>query len=176
MTMYGSAPALEETPHTTETPYTSETNTTTTVSDALRRRAQSVSNDNSIDPRWRAIIRYALEINDPWLADLVRRADAGEPIIDSIAFSLEPETLDDDPLEDKIGPLAGIICGTGNEAAAALFVLMGTLENSTHPKLLANAAKHFAFTHCAESNLFGMVDAQIAVVEGELLAGNMRIS
>jgi hypothetical protein len=184
MTMHGSASALEETPHATETPYTSETSTDTTtpvstistISDALRRRAQSVINDNSIDPRWRGIISYALEINDPWLADLVRRADAGEPIIDSVDFSLEPETLEDDPSEDKIGLFAGIICGTGDEAAAALFVLMGTLENSTHPKLLANAAKHFAFTHCAESNLFGMVDAQIAVVGGELLAGNMRIS
>jgi hypothetical protein len=49
---------------------------------------------------------------------------------------------------------------------------MGTLENSTHPKLLANTAKHFAFTRCGELNLFGMVDAQIAVVEGELLEGD----
>ena len=196
MTMHGSATALEETPHAsstqtprpsntqttqpssaeaphaTATPYASgtNTNTTTTISDALRRRARSVINDNSIDPRWRGIIRYALETNDPWLADLVRRADAGEPIIDSIDFSVEPETLERDSSEDKIGPLAGIICGSGDEAAAALFVLMGTLENSTQPKLLANAAKHFAFTHCAESNLFGIVDAQIAVVESELLA------
>jgi hypothetical protein len=119
-----------------------------------------------------------LEINDPWLADLVRRADAGETIIDSIDFSLEPETVEKDSSEDKIEQLAEIICGTGNrnEAAAALFVLMGTLENSTHPKLLANAAKHFAFTRCAESNLFGIVDAQIAVIEGELLAGNTLTS
>jgi hypothetical protein len=175
MTMHGSASALEETPHTTETPYTSETNTTTATSDALRRRARSAINDNSIDPRWRTVIRYALEINDPWLADIVRRADAGEPIVDSIDFSMAPETLDDAG-EDKIGPLAGIICGAGDKAAAALFVLMGTLENSAHPKLLANAAKHLALTHCSESNLFGVVDAQIAVIEGELLAGNMRMS
>jgi hypothetical protein len=47
---------------------------------------------------------------------------------------------------------------------------MGTLENSTHPKLLANAAKHYAFTHCGESNLYGIVDTQVAVVEAELLA------
>ena len=194
MTMHGSALALE-TPHASEThaseihtsetyasetyaneTHATETNTTTTISDALRRRAHSVINDNSIDPRWRGIVHYALEINDPWLADLVRRADAGEPIIDSVDFSLEPETLEDDSSEDKIGPLAGIICGTGNEAAAALFVLMGTLENSTHPKLLVNAAKHFAFTHCAEANLFGIVDAQIAVVESELLASHTLMS
>lgn len=30
--------------------------------------------------------------------------------------------------------------------------------------------KHFAFTRCGEFNVYGMVDAQIAVVEGELLA------
>ena len=168
MTTHVSATALPETPHA------SETSTTTAISDALRRRAHAVINDNSIDPRWRAIIPYGLEINDPWLADLVRRADAGETIIDSIDFSLEPETLEEDSAEDKIERLAEIICGTGNpnDEAAALFVLMGTLENSTHPKLLANAAKHFAFTRCADLNLFGIVDAQIAVVEGELLAGN----
>ena len=156
MTTHGSATALEETPH---------------VSDALRRRAQAVINDTSIDPEWRAIIRYAFEINDPWLADLVRRADAGEKIIDTTELSPTIETNhEDDSSEEKIEALAEIICRAGDEAAAALFVLIGTLENSTHPKLLANAAKHFAFTRCAELNLFGMVDAQIAVVEGELLS------
>jgi hypothetical protein len=49
-------------------------------------------------------------------------------------------------------------------------VLMGTVENSTHPKLLVNTAKHFAFTRCGEANLYGMVGAQIATIEGELLA------
>jgi hypothetical protein len=182
--MHGSATALEETlhassaetSHATETGTTTTVNTTTSISDALRRRAQSVINDISIDPRWRGIIRYALEIDDPWLADIVRRADAGEAIVDTIDFSLEPETLEDESLEDKVEPLTEIICRTGDDAAAALLVLMGTLENSTHPKLLANAAKHFAFTRCAESNLFGMVDSQIAVIEGELLAGNALIS
>src|SRR6185295_19481557 len=103
MTTHGSATALQETPHASETLSASETNTTTsttttstitTIGDALRRRAHSVINDNSIDPRWRAVIRYGLEINDPWLADLVRRADAGEPIIDTVEFTLEPETLE----------------------------------------------------------------------------------
>jgi hypothetical protein len=165
MTTHSSAIALEETPHETET-------TTITISDALIRRAQTVINDRSIDPQWRAIVRYALETTDPWLADLVRRADTGETIIDTVDFSLEPGTNSDDSSEEKIEALAEIICRAGDEAAAALFVLMGTLENSTHPKLVANTAKHFAFTRCGELNLYGMVDAQIAVVEGELLAGN----
>ena len=85
MTTHVSAIALEETPHVTET-------TTISISDALRRRAELLINDRSIDPQWRTIIRYALEINDPWLADLVRRAEAGEKIIDTVDFSLEPET------------------------------------------------------------------------------------
>ena len=51
-------------------------------------------------------------------------------------------------------------------------MLMATIENATHPKVLANTAKHLAFTRCGELNLYGMVDAQIAVLEGELLAGN----
>jgi hypothetical protein len=163
MTQNSSATALEHAPHDTET-------TETTISDALRRRAQSVINDCSIDPQWRAIVRYGFETNDPWLADLVRRADAGEKIIDATEFSLAPEANDeDDSSEEKIEALAEIICLANDEVAAALFVLMGTLENSTHPKLLANVAKHFAFIVCSRSNLYGIVDAQIAVVEGELL-------
>jgi len=165
MTMHGSATALEQSPHETET------FTTTTISDALRRRAQSLTNDTSIDPEWRAIVRYALEINDPWLPDLVRRADAGERIVDTTDLSPTTETNDEnDSSEEKIRALAEIICRAGDESAAALFVLMGTLENSTHPKLLANTAKHYAFTRCSELNLFGVVDAQVAIIEGELLA------
>jgi hypothetical protein len=41
---------------------------------------------------------------------------------------------------------ADMICRGGDEPAAALLVLMGMLENSTHPKVIANTAKHFAFT------------------------------
>ena len=163
MTTHSSATVREETPHLTETV------STITISDALKRRAQSVINDRSVDPRWRAVIRYGLETNDPWLADLVRRADAGERIIDTIDFSPTTESNEDDPNEEKIEALAEIICHAGDQSAAALFVLMGTLENSTHPKRLANVLKHFAFTVCGKSNLYGIVDAQIAVVEDELL-------
>ena len=119
--------------------------------------------------------RYALEINDPLLPDLVRRADAGEQIIDTTEFSLVQET-DDDSNKEKIEALAEIICRAGEEAAAALFVLMGALENSAHPKLLANIAKHFAFKRCAELNLYGMVDAQLPLVEDELLADSSLVS
>ena len=134
---------------------------------ALTRRAQAVLNDRSIDPQTRAIIRYGLETNDPWLAELVKRADAGESIVDTLDCL---QTTEDESGEEKIQALAEIICRANDEAAAALLVLMGTLENSMHPKALANTAKHFAFTRCGDANLFGMVDAQIATIEGELLA------
>jgi len=134
---------------------------------ALKRRAQAVLNDRSIDAQSRAIIRYALEINDPWLARLVRQADAGESIVDT----LDSQASEDDPSE-KIEALAEMICRAGDEPqtkSAALLVLMATLENSTHPKALANTAKHLALTHCGELNTYGIVDAQVAAVERELL-------
>ena len=169
MSTHVSASAQEETPHETQT-------VQITISDALRRRAHAVINGSSIDPQWRNIVRYALEINDPLLPDLVRRADAGEKIIDTTVFSETSEDHEDDPHEEKIEALAEIICRAGDEAAAGMFVLMGTFENSPHPKLLANQVKHFAFTRCGELNLYGMVDAQLPLVEGELLADSSPVS
>lgn len=72
-----------------ETPHGNQTTRTNTIMNALKRRAQAVLNDKSIDPQERAVIRYALEINDPWLAKLVRCAEAGERI-DKIDFSRLP--------------------------------------------------------------------------------------
>ena len=157
MTTHTSA-TVRETPH---------------VNQALKRRAQSVLNDRSIDPQTRAIIRYGLETNDPWLAELVRRADAGENNLDTIDFSQTPATSEDDASEERIEALAEMICRADDEPGtkwAALLVLMATLENAAHPKALANTAKHIAFTRCGELNVYGMVEAQIAALEGELLA------
>lgn len=89
MSTHGSATALEETPHETET-------SQMTISDAVRDRALSVINDRRTDPQWRSIIRYGLETNDPWLADIVRRAGAGEKIIGAVDFTLEPDANEDD--------------------------------------------------------------------------------
>ena len=66
-----------------------------------------------------------------------------------------------------------MICRVSDESAGALLVLMATLEDSTHPKALANAAKHLAFTRCGELNLYGMVEVQIATVESELFASTV---
>ena len=166
MASHSSATARQQSPHVTKP---SRTNT---IMNALTRRAQAVLNDQSIDPQSRAIIRYAMEINDPWLARLVRRADAGETLFDSTDFSPPPETNEDEACKEKIAALAEKICRAGDEPEAksgALLVLMSTLENAPHPKALANELKHFAFTRCGELNVFGMIDAQIPVVESELL-------
>ena len=90
MTIDSSATAREHTPHA------DRTTRTATIIDALKRRAHTVLSDRSIDPESRAIIRYALETNDPWLAKLVRRAEAGEDIVNSlhtIEDSDDDETL-----------------------------------------------------------------------------------
>jgi len=163
MADHSSASVRERTPHS------NRVTRTKTIMNALTRRAQVVLNDNSVDPQSRAIIRYAMERNDPWLARLVRRADAGE-----LDFEEPPDIYDDDCDEEKIETLTEMICRAGDEPetrAAALLVLMATLENSAHPKALANAAKHLAFTRCGEFNLYGMIDAQITIVEDKLLAG-----
>jgi hypothetical protein len=157
-----------------ENPHVNQSSKTNTIVDALKRRAQSVLNDISIDPQSRAIIRYALETNDPWLADLVRRADEGETVVDS-AGHLNTSGTD----EEKIAALTEMICRAGDEPgtkSAALLVLMSTLENATHPKALANLAKHFAFIRCSELNLNGMVETQIAVLESDLLTNNSLVS
>ena len=166
MTTHSSAHSREETPHATNS------TTNNTISDALRRRAQSLINDRTIDAAGRIFIRYALEINDaPGILELVRRADAGEPIIDDSHLLEVSEELS---IDEKLDRLGEIICQSGDQPetrAAALLVLMSTLETSTDPKVLANHVKHLAFTRCAELNCYGMVDAQIATIESELLAG-----
>ena len=116
-----------------------------------------------------------METHDPWLAELVRRADAGE----TIDFSGTPVNDEDDASEEKVETLAEMICRAGDEPetkSAALLVLMAMLENATHPKALANTAKHLAFAYCSELNVCGMVDAQVAVLERELFAGNAPVS
>jgi len=114
-----------------------------------------------------------MEINDPWLAELVRRADAGEPVFETVDFSQTPDTLEQDVSDKRVRALADIICRDGDEPerkSAALLVLMSSIEDSMYPRSLANTAKQLAFARCGELNLFGMVEAQVATVEHELLA------
>jgi hypothetical protein len=136
---------------------------------SLRQRAQAVLNDTSIDPQDRAIIRYALETHDPWLARFVRQAEAGEEVVDNLR---ELGTNEDDPSNEKIAALAERIYRRGDEPAiksAALVVLMSAIENAAHPRAVANTAKHAAFTCCSELNFCGLIESQIAVFESEIL-------
>ena len=152
MSNLNSASLRDETPHSTNA-------STATLSDALKRRAQAIINDRLTDAPTRALIRYGLEINDPSLPELIRCIDNGESILDHVYVASS---------EEKIEALTDLICRAGDEPSAALLVLLATLENSTHPKALANAAKHLAYTRCGELNLHGMVDAQIAMLEDKL--------
>lgn len=98
----------------------------------------------------------------------------GESVVDSAGFQ-NPFCTD----EEKIAALAEMICRAGDEAgtkSAALLVLMSTLENAMHPKALANLTKHLAFARCAQLNFNGMIEAQVAILESELIADNMRVS
>src|SRR5215213_9152977 len=124
MVTHSSATARQQTSHV------NRTTRTATIMNALKQRAQAVLNNQSLDDQSRAILRHALETNDPWLAELVRRA---------------PDADEDDSSRGKIEALAEIICQAGAQSTAALFVLMGMLQNSTDAKALANTAKHFAF-------------------------------
>src|ERR1044072_5470735 len=129
MTTHTSANAHEETPHETEPPRTPK------YSNAVRRRAMTHIRDRLLDDESLARIRYGLEINDPQLAELVRRADAGERNLSTLDFSDMPDTTYEyDPTEEKIEALAEIICRGGDDCVAALLVLTGAIENSEEPK------------------------------------------
>ena len=50
----------------------------------LKRRARKLTTDSRVDPRTRSLIRYGLEIKDPYLEQIVNRVEAGEMSIDHI--------------------------------------------------------------------------------------------
>jgi hypothetical protein len=50
----------------------------------LKRRARKLATDSRVDPRTRSLIRYGLEIKDPYLEQVVNRVEAGEMRIDHI--------------------------------------------------------------------------------------------
>ncbi|HET6979065.1 MAG TPA: hypothetical protein VFI24_22215 [Pyrinomonadaceae bacterium] len=163
MAGYSSASTREHTPRII--------NNQTQTNDALRRRAESVIQDKSIDADSRAIIRYALEINDPMLGDIVQWADDGENIVDNLAAQDAPQ---DDPPERKVEALAEMICHGDDPGlrAAALLVLMASVETADDPRSLAKTAKQRAFTQCSELNVYNMVDAQVEMLDRELFTHN----
>jgi hypothetical protein len=83
---------------------------------------------------------------------------------------------DDASPREKIEALAEMICGAGDQSAAALFVFMATIQHSSDPAALAHSMKHVSFTRCGELNVYGMVDAHIATIERELFASNTVVN
>jgi hypothetical protein len=80
-----------------------------------RTNSQKRKRGRSIDAQRRALIHYALAINHPWLAGLVRCIDAGQPV-GGMDFSQEPPATNDDVSDvDRIEALAEMICRGGDE-------------------------------------------------------------
>jgi hypothetical protein len=51
---------------------------------SLKRRARLLITNSSIPRQTRSLIRYALEIKDPHLAQVVRRVEGGEMVIERL--------------------------------------------------------------------------------------------
>ena len=51
---------------------------------SLKRRARLLITKGSIPTQTRSLIRYALEMKDPYLGQLVRRVESGEMTIDHV--------------------------------------------------------------------------------------------
>ena len=81
MTTHSNARERQQKSLVNNTSTTERSTTKTSISNSLKRRARSLTRDQSTDPGGRALIRYALLTSDPWLPELVRRANATEPIV-----------------------------------------------------------------------------------------------
>jgi len=62
-------------------PHATNSTTNKRISDAVRRRAQLLIENKSIDDCARGFIQYTLENEDPYLTKLVQRVAAGESIL-----------------------------------------------------------------------------------------------
>jgi hypothetical protein len=63
------------------TPHANNSISNKPFSESVRRRAQSLIENTTIDDCARAFIQYTLENDDPYLTKLVRRVAAGESIL-----------------------------------------------------------------------------------------------
>jgi len=79
-----SASKRKGTPHTVKSTSQKALQPEQTITRALKRRARALIKDRSVDPQSRAVIRYGLAIDDPWLPELVRRAEAGQSVRETI--------------------------------------------------------------------------------------------
>ena len=67
--------------HSSATPREAKSHT---IDASLKRRARSLITNSSIPGKTRSLIRYALEIKDPDLVQLVHRVESGEMTIDHV--------------------------------------------------------------------------------------------
>jgi len=91
MARHSNAPARSKTStqpkqtHTQRNKRSNLTEQTSRLIDAsLKRRARLLITSSSIPPQTRSLIRYALEIKDPYLAQIVRRVWDGEVTIENL--------------------------------------------------------------------------------------------
>ena len=91
MASHSSASMREQAPHSINS-ITYNTLKFNRITDHVRQRARDVIQDKSLHEGSRNLIRYALEIDDPALPELVRRADAGESIHRRLTNSLVGNT------------------------------------------------------------------------------------
>ena len=174
MGINSSATTRTHTPRTLNS-ITNNTINQTQISVLLRRRAESVIHNTSIDAGSRTLVRYALEINDPRLFELVQRVEDGERIADNMGAADDSESYSP---EEKVEALAEIICHSDgpDTRAVALLVLLASLEAADDFKSLAQSAKYYASARCDELNVYGMVDLRIAMLERELFTEHPRLS
>ena len=74
------------TTHTSATPREPESHN---IDASLKHRARLLITNGSIPLQTRLLIRYALEIKDPILSQLVNRVEAGEMTIDHLDISAD---------------------------------------------------------------------------------------
>lgn len=83
MTEHGSASPRKHESHTLDV------DLTPTLDANLKRRARNLATDSRVDPQTRSLIRYALEIKDHDLEQVVTRIEAGETRIDHIQLETD---------------------------------------------------------------------------------------
>ena len=67
--------------HTSATPREEKSHS---IDASLKRRARLLLTNGSLPRQTRSLIRYALEIKDPYLVQLVHRVEAGEMTIEHV--------------------------------------------------------------------------------------------
>jgi len=104
----------------------------------------------------RAIIRYALEINDPWLASNLCPCRRAKRLSIRSTSRKRPRNEHNDSNEERIEVLTELICRAGDERkpkSGRLLVLRRQMKTRRHSKSTRERVKPPAFTRCGELTL-----------------------